>query len=367
MISRILFIAGVSAACSACAYSQDAAPKPQSHMRRAVEQQGGFMQGGMHHAVAPGVILNQKVDAATHIITLRVGPMNLPANTSHMKMPQPADLIWTIPITGWLLYYHPHLVDASGAAVPGVVLHHVAFWNENRSDFLCPNKEEHIFGAGGELTDWAAIPGYGYRVQKDDRIRVETMIHNPTATSYDKAFLQIEVAYLGDASPAPVKNVYPAWMDVASCGNSGYDLPAGPSEKSGSVGVKYDGILLAVGGHMHDYAKQIVLEDATKKKSLATLPAKTDDQGHLLSMPVVSFYSTGGESLAAGDQLKITANYDNPTGKLLRGGAMGIVVGYFVPKNDAALAPLRHAAKSPMHQPHDMHDMKDMPNMSHDQ
>jgi len=57
-------------------------------------------------------------------------------------MPQPADLIWTIPITGWLLSYHPHLVDAVRNAVPGIVLHHVAFWNENRSDFLCPNKEE---------------------------------------------------------------------------------------------------------------------------------------------------------------------------------------------------------------------------------
>jgi len=367
MISRLLLIATVSAGCSACAFSQDPAPKPRSHMRRAVEQHDGFMQGGMHHAVAIGVVLDQKVDAATHTITLRVGPMNLPANTSHMKMPQPADLIWTIPISGWLLSYHPHLVDASGNAVPGVVLHHVAFWNENRSDFLCPNKEEHIFGAGGELTDWTPIPGYGYRVQKDDRIRVETMIHNPTAASYDKAFLQIEIGYLDEASPAPVKNFYPAWMDVAACGNSGYDLPAGPSEKSGSVGVKYDGILLGVGGHMHDYAKQIVLEDATKKKSLATLQAKTDEKGLLLSMPVVTFYSTGGESLAAGDQLKITANYDNPTGKLLRAGAMAIVVGYFVPANDSALAPLRHAAKSPMPHPHDMHDMKDMPNMSHDQ
>ncbi len=313
MISRLLLIAAVSAGCSACVFSQEPAPKPQSHMRRAVEQHDGFMQGGMHHAVAIGVVLDQKVDAATHTITLRVGPMNLPANTSHMKMPQPADLIWTIPITGWLLSYHPHLVDASGNAVPGVVLHHVAFWNENRSDFLCPNKEEHIFGAGGELTDWTPIPGYGYRVQKDDRIRVETMIHNPTAASYDKAFLQIEISYLDDASPAPVKNFYPAWMDVAACGNSGYDLPAGPSEKSGTVGVKYDGILLGVGGHMHDYAKQIVLEDATKKKSIATLQAKTDEKGLLLSMPVVTFYSTGGEPLAD-----------------------------------------------------DMHDMKDMPNMSHD-
>jgi len=28
------------------------------------------------------------------------------------------------------------LVDAGGNAVPGTVLHHVAFWNENRADFL---------------------------------------------------------------------------------------------------------------------------------------------------------------------------------------------------------------------------------------
>jgi hypothetical protein len=249
----LLFVAAISAVCSALAVAQEPAQKPQSHMRRANEQHDSFMQGGMRHAVAPGVLLDQKVDAATHTITLRVGPMNLPANTSHMKMPQPADLIWTIPITGWVLSYHPHLVDASGKAVPGTVLHHVAFWNENRSDFLCPNKEEHIFGAGGELTDWAQIPGYGYRVQQNDRIRVETMIHNPTGIPYDKAFLQIEIGYLDDASPAPVKNFYPAWMDVASCGNSGYDLPAGPSEKSGTVGVKYEGVLLGVGGHMHNF------------------------------------------------------------------------------------------------------------------
>src|SRR5215475_3395954 len=341
--------------------SPASAPQQRSHMHRVNEQQsGGFMQGGMHHLIATGVSLDQKINADSHTITLRVGPMKLPANTSHMNMPQPPDLVWSIPITGWLLAFHPEIVDASGDLVPGTVLHHVAFWNENRSDFLCPNKDEHIFGAGGELTDWASVPGFGYRVQKDDQIRVETMIHNPTPTSYDAAFLQITIRYLDDASPAPVKNFYPAWMDVSSCGNSGYDLPAGPSEKSGTVAVKYDGVLLGVGGHMHDYAQQLTLEDPTKKESIATLKAKTDEKGHLLSMPVEVFFSSGGKKLAAGDQLKITANYDNTSGRLLRQGAMGIVVGYFVPANDAALAPLRHAAKTPAH------NMNDMPGMSHD-
>src|SRR5260370_41532013 len=37
----------------------------------------GFMQEGMHHAVAKGVPLDAKVDAAAHTGTLPVGPQNL--------------------------------------------------------------------------------------------------------------------------------------------------------------------------------------------------------------------------------------------------------------------------------------------------
>jgi hypothetical protein len=338
---------------SACAAQQPAATPDHdmSHMQHA-HTHDGFMQGGMHHAIAQGVVLDAKTDEQSHTVTLRIGPMTLPANTSHMKMPQPPDLVWTIPMTGWLLAYHPKLVDAAGNSVPGTVLHHVAFWNENRSDFLCPNKEEHIFGAGGELTDWAQIPGFGYRVEKGDQIRIETMIHNPTIASYKDVFLEISIPYApfaNDATPAPVKNAYPAWMDVASCGNSGYDLPPGASKKTGTVPMRYSGILLGVGGHMHDYGQQLTLEDSSAKEPIASLPAKTDAQGHLISIPVVTFFQTGGYHFAAGDKLTITAAYNNPTGKLLRDGAMGIVVGYFVPQDPAALNSLRHSSKSAEH------------------
>jgi len=318
---------------------------------------GGFMQEGMHHPVAQGVTLDAKADTAAHTATLRVGPMKLPALTGHMNMPQPPDLVWQIPFDGWLLAYHPKLVDASGNAVPGTLLHHTAFWNENRADFLCPNKEEHIFGAGSEMTDWAEMPGYGYHVQKDDKIRIETMVYNPTATSYENVYLQVTIPYQ-DAreNAAPRKNVYPAWMDVKSCGNSGYDVPAGKSEKSGTVTVKYDGVLLGVGGHLHDYGRQIVLEDVTRKENVATLDAKVDEKGLLESVPVKLFVQEGGFKFSAGDVLKTSATYDNPTGKLLRDGAMGIAVGYFVPSNDVKMAALRRKAP-PTHE---------MAGMSHD-
>src|SRR5438445_6907256 len=334
------------------------APHDMEHMNHGAGH-GGFMQGGMHHAIAKGVKLDAKVDAAGHTVTLRVGPMNLPAHTSHMKMPQPPDLAWEVPMDGWLLAYHPRLVDAGGNAVPGAVLHHVAFWNENRADFLCPNKEEHIFGACSEMTDWAEMPGYGYRVEKGNKIRVETMMYNPTATSYDKAYLEVDIPY-ADANSGSVgkviQNVYPAWMDVQACGDSSYDVPAGKSEKTGTVIVKYDGVLLGVGGHMHDYGRQIVLEDVSRNETIATLDAKSDAQGHLESVPVKLFLQEGGYKFAKGDVLKVSATYDNPTGKLLRDGAMGIAVGYFAAADDAKMAALRRNPKM----------SHDMAGMSHD-
>jgi hypothetical protein len=139
-------------------------------------------------------------------------------------------------------------------------------------------------------------------------------------------------------------------MDVASCGNSSYDLPAGNSKKVGSIAVKYAGVLLGVGGHMHDYGQQLTLEDSRSKDPVAVLLAKTDVHGHLLGMPVVTFFQTGGYAFSIGDKLTVTSTYNNPSGKLLHDGAMGIVVGYFVPQDSSALNTLRHVAGAARHE-----------------
>ena len=73
-----------------------------------------------------------------------------------------------------------------------------------------------------------------------------------------------------------------------------------------------------------------------------------------MARPQIQFFQTGGYAPDAGDKLTITATYDNPSRSVLREGAMGIVVGYFVPKDDAPLAALRHPAKTA---PHDMATM----------
>jgi hypothetical protein len=280
-------------------------------------------------------------DAAVQTLTVRVGPLNLPASSDHTAVAQAPTVFLDIPFSGWITAYHPRLVDGAGQPEPGRLLHHVAFYNTARPDFLCPDKQEHIFGAGGEMNDWPALPGFGYRVHKGDRIRISTMFHNPTETSYPRIWLEVKLDYRTASQSEPLKNVYPAWFDVEECGDSAYNLGPGRTLKMGQFKLGFSGRLLAVGGHMHDYARQLDLFNLTRGEDLTALKAQLDSAGRIQSMPIVRFTDRGGYKLEKGDLLRVSAIYDNPLGKSIPEGAMGIVVGYFLPDNDAEVARLK--------------------------
>jgi hypothetical protein len=318
------------------------------------EQQEVNHHGMMHamdmqHRVSATAKLAVADDPAAQQMTIRVGPVDLPAHADHMAVAQPRDFFLSVPFDGWLVAFHPKIVDTHNHSLPNKLLHHVGFWNTARPDLLCANKEEHIFGAGGEMNDWPAIPGFGYRVKKGDRIRITTMFANPTATKYPDAYLEVRVEYrmMGTGSSAELQNVYPLWFDVMGCGNSGYDLPPGPSTRTGQFHLGYSGKLLGVGGHLHDYGQWLVLKDETTNETIATLAANLDQAGRIVSMPIVSFAAQGGFSLRKGDAIAVTDAYDNPSGKSIPEGAMGIVVGYFLPDDPAAFVSLRHAKSNP--------------------
>jgi hypothetical protein len=274
--------------------------------------------------------LTVSVDNDKHELTAKLGPLNLPANTDHTNTAQPAQQFLVVPFDGWLTAYHPSLVDDAGNKLPGRMLHHVAFWNTARSDFLCPNKEEHIFGAGGEMNDWPALPGFGYRVHKGDRIRVTTMFHNPTGQGYANAWLVVRMEYQPEG--APLKGVYPAWFDVKRCGDSSFLLQPGGTKLSADIAVNVSGRLLGVGGHMHDYGEQLVLSDRTRKQAIATLDATLDDEGRIRAIPVAVFLDRGGFPLNKGDRVSVEARYGKP--RAANADGMAIVVGYFLPDND---------------------------------
>ncbi|MGI9103955.1 MAG: hypothetical protein ACR2IF_16060 [Terriglobales bacterium] len=295
----------------------------------------------MHDMQMSPAKLEVNNDPVKHVLVVTLGPLDLPAHTDHRSMPQPAPQILEIPFDGWITAYHPSLMDARGAQLPPGILHHVAFWNTARADFLCPNKDEHIFGAGGEMNDWPALPGFGYRVRKGDRIRITTMFHNPTATSYANARLSVAMEYQPAEADAQLKSVYPAWFDVKQCGNSEFQLAAEGMKLDATIPVHYSGRLLGVGGHLHDYGRQLLIRDATQNQLIAELNSTLDEQGHIRAMPIVTFADRGGFPLRQGDNVEVAATYDKP--RIANADGMGIVVGYFLPNSDADMQPLaRH-------------------------
>ena len=186
------------------------------------------------------------------------------------------------------------------------------------------------------------MPGYGYRVDKGDRIRIQAMFHNPTDAAYPEAYLEVRVEYRArGAEGTPLKNVYPTWFDVMECRDSAYELEPGKSVTSGEITLHYSGMLLGVGGHLHDYGEGLVLEDITRKQGIAELHAKLDANGRIVSMPTTTFLDRGGYHLNQGERIRVTATYDSRASQPLPEGAMGIVVGYFVPDDDAQMAALR--------------------------
>lgn len=88
------------------------------------------------------------------------------------------------------------------------------------------------------------------------------------------------------------------------------------------------------------------MESATRGEEIAWLAAETDADGRLLSIPIIPFFAVGGYQLAADEVVRVTAYYDNGTGRRLPDGAMGIVVGYFLPDDDAHMAALKRSGGS---------------------
>ncbi|HEU5049857.1 MAG TPA: hypothetical protein VFU00_05990, partial [Gemmatimonadales bacterium] len=96
------------------------------------------------------------------------------------------------------------------------------------------------------------------------------------------------------------------------------------------------GRVLGVGGHLHDYGRELTLEDVTRERVVVSLEARLNDRGEIESVPVRLFGVTGnGRPLAAGRPYRLRVSYDNRAGRELRSGAMGEMALLFAPARGA--------------------------------
>ncbi|MEO8634873.1 MAG: hypothetical protein ABI587_06310 [Gemmatimonadales bacterium] len=292
---------------------------------------------------APDADVTIKVDSARHEVVITAGPwhlMNMPPMANHAMMDMGAAhdtplMRFAWPVEGWFRGFKLEVRDGNGTLLPRHIMHHLVAVNTDRRQLLY-QAAERLFGAGTE-TDDASIPAtIGVPLHQGMGLGFYIAWHNDTGVDLDGVHLTITMQYSpSNLNPRPV-DVMPIYMDVNLTvgGTNTYDVAPGRSQKVYDFQVPLGGRLLAYGGHMHDYGVMVRLEDAATGKELARITSTRDAQGKVTRVSR-SLPGVRGEGLRmkANHPYRVVAVYDNPTGEVLKNGAMASIVGLFAPDN----------------------------------
>jgi hypothetical protein len=120
-------------------------------------------------------------------------------------------------------------------------------------------------------------------------------------------------------------------------GSKAFDLPPGRTERHWESSPAVPGTILGMGGHLHDHGVSLEVKDVTTGEILWHVEPVKDARDQVTSIPLVLFYRWYrlGIRITPDHTYRLTAVYENPTGRMLRDGGMGAVAGLFVPDRGA--------------------------------
>ena len=267
-------------------------------------------------------------------LLMELPPVDLPAGA---MVKQPASLA-EFPVDGAIYAVRAEIVDMHGRQLPMDLLHHMNVMNPNERELFLPISRRIL--ASGRETGAIRMPWllFGTPIRAHEPILANAMVHNPTTTDYHGVRVRLVLDYVPRGRPWPLFSVLPWQLDVAfPVGDKTFDLPAGHSERSYEGSPAVTGKLVAIGGHMHVYGKAIEFWDATTGERLWRGEPEPAAPGEPGAVPMGKFYSlTGiGVRLRPDHRYRVRVLYDNPTGKMIPEGGMGVVGGLFSPERDA--------------------------------
>lgn len=302
------------------------------------------LPGGVASAPDPAVTIT--VDSSRREVTLRTGPFTIATmpegmdhgdhGTQEMAGMETPFLAFDWPVTGWLRGFRITLSDANGRPLPRRLIHHVNMMNFERRALLY-DAVERTLAAGQETEDVTLPRAVGFPMTAGTAVGLMAAWANDTGADIEGVYLTVTLLWSPtNLSPRPL-DALPLYLDVNYQGpgqSDSYDLPAGASSRSHEFTLPIGGRLLGVGGHLHDYARELTLEDLETGRTVVRLRARLDRAGKLLSVERRLYGARGdGLALRGGRRYRITASYDNPTGSTIPSGAMGIMIGLFVPED----------------------------------
>ena len=251
---------------------------------------------------------------------------------------QPAS-IGEFPLDGSIYAVRAEIVDESGRQLPNELLHHMNVLDPNARELFLPIARR-ILASGGETPEirlpWFLI---GAPFHAGEHVLAYAMVHNPTPDGYRGVRVRLVLSYVPEGRPWPFYSVVPWQLDVAfPVGDKSFDLPPGHSERSYEGSPAVAGKLLAIGGHMHPYGKTLELWDATTNELLWHGEPEPAPPGVASPVPMGKFYGLTriGLRITPEHKYRVRVIYENPTGRVLPEGGMGVIGGLFIPDRDAA-------------------------------
>lgn len=270
-------------------------------------------------------------DPASHDLVVLLGPMRLGAHAEHHDVTQLGLQTITMPYAGWIQGYRVELRDGAGNLLPQELLHHAEFADLERRALL-RNMYQRIASAGRETPELLLPPTLGYPVRQGHRLGVIPMVTNPTDQDYPEVYLRVVLRVAREGSGQPPRAVYTFHAEVPGTipNETSFDLAPGRSVQSHDFSVPIGGTLLALGGHLHDYGTRMTLVNLTTGDTLYDAVPQRDAEGRVLGMPAKPLWGRGVRVDPA-HRYRLSAVYDNPTGRTLHGGGMVTLGCVFMP------------------------------------
>ncbi|HKC11303.1 MAG TPA: hypothetical protein VKI41_04510, partial [Vicinamibacteria bacterium] len=257
-----------------------------------------------------------RIDAEHREVVVTAWPIHIPEATLYHHHPSETYLRFQWPVRGWVRGYRLDLLDSGGRTLPREMLHHAGVANLDRRQLPYP-LVERLLAVGRETRPVMLPASIGVPLAPGQQLLLYYALANATASPIDGASLRLSMTWTPEGANPP-HDVFPLFLDAnpkaAGADTRAFDVPPGLSIMSAEFTLPVGGRLRALGGHLHDYAVEIRLEDVRTGKTLARLTTKRHTDGRLIAVTSTRFvFKRGGLHLAANHQYRVIAVYDNPT------------------------------------------------------
>jgi hypothetical protein len=299
-----------------------------------------------HGCDGPDAPVKAVVESAEHAVVITLGPCLVPA-LGKMDMPGMSDMAmmshgpghedvrvhFRWPADVWMRSFDLKLFDKDHKRLnQPTTMHHMELLDFDRRQVIYP-MVERVFGLGEE-TGSAKVPkSVGLPLDAGMDMALYVMWNNHTDQPIDGVTLQLTIDYSPrNLVPRPtIVLPFKADVNIHPGAGDAFDLPPGGGSKAAVFTMEVSGRLLAVGGHLHDYGKELRLEDVATGKVLAQVNAERKPDGEVTGVSHGLYGIVGpGPHLLAGRQYRLVAVYQGSPADSIR-GAMGLMGGIIAP------------------------------------